>query len=141
LPKSEITVKAHIQQQRKNLRSTKPKSSATTLTPDETTNEFNPTSDSPNIRTSHIYAAIDTPNDITGLIASDLTGRFPKRSHRGHNYILVIYDYDSNAILAEPLKNRQSTEILQAYDKICTISVSMDFARNCNAWTMKHPSC
>jgi hypothetical protein len=120
LPKSEVTVKAHIQQQRKNLRSTKPKSSATTHTPDETTNEFSPTSDSPNIRTSHIYAAIETPNDITGLIASDLTGRFPKRSHRGHNYILVIYDYDSNAILAEPLKNRQAAEILQAYDKICT---------------------
>ena len=31
---------------------------------------------------------------------------------------MVMYDYDSNAILAKPLKNRTGTEILLAYTKL-----------------------
>ena len=34
----------------------------------------------------------------------DLMGRFPYQSSRGHEYILVAYNYDGNAILAQPLK-------------------------------------
>jgi hypothetical protein len=141
LPKSEITVKAHIQQQRCNLRSTKSKPSATTLTPDNATSDFAPSSDSPNLRTSQIYAAIATPNRITGLIASDLTGRFPTRSHRGDHYILVIYDYDSNAILAEPLKNYQLLKSSEPMTKSVLVSVSVNFTPNCNASIMKPPPC
>ena len=44
----------------------------------------------------------------------DLTGRFPHKSSRGNQYLLVIYDYDSNAILAEPLKTRSAGEITNA---------------------------
>ena len=49
---------------------------------------------------------------------SDLTGRFPYQSSRGNKYVLVIYDYDGNAILMEPLKNRQAMEITVAFNKI-----------------------
>ena len=47
---------------------------------------------------------------------SDQTGRFPYRSSRGNEYIMVMYDYDSNAILATPLKNRQAKTIADAWE-------------------------
>jgi hypothetical protein len=34
------------------------------------------------------------------------------------NYVLVVYDYDSNAILAEPMRNRTDAEMLRAYGVI-----------------------
>jgi hypothetical protein len=39
------------------------------------------------------------PVEITGQIFSDQTGRFPITSSRGNKYIMVVYDYKSNAIL------------------------------------------
>ena len=38
-------------------------------------------------------------------VFSDLTGAFPHKSSRGNLYVMVMYDYDSNAILSEPIKN------------------------------------
>ena len=38
----------------------------------------------------------------------DLTGRFPYRSSRGNEYIMVAYNYDGNQILMEPVKNKVS---------------------------------
>ena len=38
---------------------------------------------------------------------TDLTGRFPRQSSRGNNYIFVAYNYDGNAILAEPIKTER----------------------------------
>ena len=35
----------------------------------------------------------------------DLTGAFPYTSSRGYKYLYVLYNYDSNLILVEPLKN------------------------------------
>jgi hypothetical protein len=46
---------------------------------------------------------------------ADLTGRFPTISARGNQYILVVYDFDSNAILTEPLKSRQAGEIKRGW--------------------------
>ena len=48
----------------------------------------------------------------------DLTGRFPKYSSSFHEYELVGYNYDVNSILVEPLKNRQSKNIIDGWDKI-----------------------
>ena len=47
----------------------------------------------------------------------DLTGQFPHKSSRGNEYLFVLYDYDTDAILFEPLKNRQAKEITKAFDK------------------------
>ena len=49
---------------------------------------------------------------------SDQTGRFPVRSYRGHQYIMILLEVDSDAILAEPLKNRTSGELTKAYKTI-----------------------
>ena len=48
----------------------------------------------------------------------DLTGRFPYKSSQGHEYVLVVYDYDSNAILAEPLVSRKGSEIRRGWQTI-----------------------
>ena len=47
----------------------------------------------------------------------DLTGKFPHTSSRGNKYLVVLYNYDSNAIVFEAIKNRQSKEILNAFQK------------------------
>ena len=62
-------------------------------------------------RTHTIYAATLDPKQPTSNSFSDLTGRFPIQSNRGANYIFVLYDYDSNAILVRPLHNRSAHEI------------------------------
>ena len=49
---------------------------------------------------------------------TDLTGRFSHKSSRGNEYFFIMYDYDSNAILCEPLKNRQEKTITTAWENI-----------------------
>jgi hypothetical protein len=66
------------------------------------------------INQQFVYAA--TIN--TGQIYTDQTGRFPVVSSKGNKYIMILYDYDSNAILAQPLKDRTATELLKAFQII-----------------------
>jgi hypothetical protein len=47
-----------------------------------------------------------------GKIHTDQTGRFPVVSSKGNKYIMVLYEYDGNAIIAEHIKNRTATELL-----------------------------
>ena len=46
----------------------------------------------------------------------DLTGRFPFCSSRSNEYILIGYNYDANAILGVPLKNRQAATITKGWN-------------------------
>jgi hypothetical protein len=63
------------------------------------------------INTQFVYAAtIDA-----GQIYTDKTGRFPVVSSKGNKYIMILYDYDSNAILAQPIKDRTDPELLKAF--------------------------
>jgi len=48
----------------------------------------------------------------------DLTGRFPKRSSCGNQYILVGYHYDGNCILGIPIKNRRGVTITEAWTSL-----------------------
>jgi hypothetical protein len=50
-----------------------------------------------------------------GQIYTDQTGRFPVVSRTGSKYIMILYDYDSNAILAQPIKDRTAPELLRAF--------------------------
>jgi hypothetical protein len=50
-----------------------------------------------------------------GRIYRDQTGRFPVVSSKGNTYIMILYDYDSNAILAQPIKDRTAPELLKAF--------------------------
>jgi hypothetical protein len=63
------------------------------------------------IKTQFVYAAtIDA-----GQIYTDQTGRFPVVSRKGNKYIMILYDYDSNAILAQPIKDRTDPDLLKAF--------------------------
>jgi hypothetical protein len=77
-----------------------------------------------NQRSHHVFAAV---TNVTGQISTDLTGQFPVTSGRGNKYILVLYDYDGNAILAEPMKNRSDNEHLRAYNKLHQFLVDRGF--------------
>ena len=54
---------------------------------------------------------------------SDQTGKFPYLSSRGHKYIMIMYDYDMNAILFLVLRSKSGSEqysaITRLHDKIC----------------------
>jgi hypothetical protein len=102
LSKSTSTAKGHLNQQRQNARTTKIK--------DAETIDTEPDPDQ-GLKTQYVYAAtIDA-----GQIYTDQTGRFPAVSSKGNKYIMVLYDYDSNAILAQPIKNRTAPELLKAF--------------------------
>ena len=114
--------KGHLDQTRKNLRSTKA-TPATTPTAfslvhpnryEALDNESPPDHDN-TIRSHHIFASCEP---ITGKIASDPTGRFILPSSNGNAYLLVVYDYDSNMIFAEPMKTRSGPDHLAAYKHI-----------------------
>ena len=57
-------------------------------------------------------------DDLKQLVAMDLPGRYPITSARGHKYIMVMYDYDTNYINAVPIKSRKSNELVRAF-KVC----------------------
>jgi hypothetical protein len=65
-------------------------------------------------KTGFVYATIVEAEQIR----RDLTGRFPTTSAKGNKYILVLYDYDTNNILTEPMKNRGDKEMVRAYNKL-----------------------
>jgi hypothetical protein len=108
LPKEIATVKGHLSQRRKKLRST-------TKTVNERAPDAEALDDVPpeaaHVKTHQVFAAMV---DV-GKVYGDLTGRFPIQSSSGHTYILTLYDYDSNTISTEPMKNRTDGEMIRAY--------------------------
>jgi hypothetical protein len=46
------------------------------------------------------------------------TGTFPKKSSRGHQYIMVLNKMDSNAILVGAMKNRLAGEMIRSYQEL-----------------------
>jgi hypothetical protein len=115
LPKSIATTLGHLDQQRKNIRSTKRKHRATSNEDEEGINDTNPLQAPPN---SMGFAGLVDLTEPSHKSYSDLTGRFPIHSSQGNLYVLVLYLYDSNAILVEPLKNRSDGEQLKAYETL-----------------------
>jgi hypothetical protein len=102
LSKSTSTIKGHFNQQRQNARTTKIKDDKVIVT--------EPNLDH-GIKTQFAYAAtIDA-----GQVYTDQTGRFPVVSSKGNKYIMILYDYDSNVILAQPIKDRTAPELLKDF--------------------------
>jgi hypothetical protein len=63
------------------------------------------------IKTQYVYAAtIDA-----GQIYTDQTGRFPVVSSKGNKYIMILYDYDRNAIMAQTIKDITAPELFRAF--------------------------
>ena len=47
------------------------------------------------------------PVEVLGQVFPKQTGIFPRFSNRDNRSVMVLYDYDSNAILTDPLKTKQ----------------------------------
>lgn len=114
-------IHGHLDQQRANLRSTQPAhDNDTEPTP---RNNIVPITESLASHLPHNPATVRTHNLyvdcqlVTGQIATDLPGRFLVPSSRGNSYLLIVYDYDSNYIHAEPLRSRSGPDILAGYKR------------------------
>jgi len=129
----EPTIMGHMDQQRQGTRSTSRNPPTPQPTIDNTINDSNPapfgdttnphtdgspavTTEHPNdyqTRTHHAYLSVqDLPS---GRVFTDQTGPFPVVSTQGTKAVMVLYDYDSNAILIEGITSRGKAELLRAY--------------------------
>jgi hypothetical protein len=100
--KSTSTAKGHLNQQRQNVRNKKIMEAKVNITEPDLDH---------GIKTQFVYAAtIDA-----GKIYIDQTGRFPVVSSKGNKYIMILYDYDNNVILAQPIKDRTAPGLLRAF--------------------------
>jgi hypothetical protein len=61
------------------------------------------------------FRVLDLADEATQKIWSDQPGRFPKKSSKGNQYIMVHTESDSNIILVEAMKNCSSGEMIRAY--------------------------
>jgi hypothetical protein len=91
-----------LNQQRQNARTTKIKDAKVIFTEPDLDH---------GIKTQFVYAATIG----AGPIYTDQTGIFPVVSSNGNKYIMVLYDYDRNAILTQPIKDRTAPELLKAF--------------------------
>jgi hypothetical protein len=101
-PETDETPKGHMNQQRKNVRSTK--------TPFEVCNA------AAALRGKKRKDIFVSTYDTRETSFSDQTGQFPKQSKRGHKYIMVLVEIDSNTIMVVPMKSRKDAEMIRAYD-------------------------
>jgi hypothetical protein len=53
-----------------------------------------------------------------GQIYTDQTGCVPVMPSKGNTYIMVLCEYGGNTIMAEPIKNRTSGELLLAFHAV-----------------------
>ena len=109
LHKSLATAKGHLDQEQKNLQSTKIR-----IKQEDESSDYAPSYHS---KTQNCFAILTDFHELKKAYL-DLTGKFPHKSSRGNQYFLVVYDYDSNAILVKPLKSRQAAEIREAWLKM-----------------------
>ena len=108
-PESEETLKGHGRKTRSGLRSTK-------VTPqiddeeerEETTKLTRP----PTKQKEAIIRIYDLSDKTERLMYTDQTGRFPQKLSRGNQYIMVLIEIDSNAILVEAMKNHTTGEMI-----------------------------
>eukprot|EP00957_Ditylum_brightwellii_P206294 15347724-Ditylum_brightwellii.AAC.1 len=116
LDKSMSTAKGHLAQQCQNFRSTM---KMTSISPsDNDKDQEEEPCEQIEEHTNHVYVRIMNPDEDVGTsnIFTDQTGKFPWKLSRGNQYILVLYKYDGNEILAEPIKNRTPGEITRAFN-------------------------
>jgi hypothetical protein len=66
--------------------------------------------------TNIAFANMIELTNVEGKSYTDLTGRFPCKSELGNLYVMVLYAYDANAILVEPIKNRSDSEQIKAME-------------------------
>jgi hypothetical protein len=127
LPKNIASAKGHMDQERKNLQSTRIKLETDKIEIEDDDDAFFPIADTRNIKTFAACAQI-VPFVVKNTAYHDLTGRSPHCSSQGNEYLLVVYDHDSNSILHVALKNKAAAEIKRG----CWISIHERLMRGGN---------
>jgi hypothetical protein len=102
-PETIETAKGHLNQTRKNVRSTRSRME---------------NCDTSQLKGKKVRDVYTTAYDVRETMFSDQTGQYPTRSQRGNKYIMVMVEIDSNAILVEPMKSRKDAEMIRAYDAL-----------------------
>jgi hypothetical protein len=110
-----MTVTGHMHRIRQGIRPSTKITIANMMT-EESAAEPNMDPPRSNIDRKH-YVGVNAikSEDLKGIISTDLPGRFPLTSARGHAYVFVLYDFDSNSILAAPIKIRRKNSLIQGY--------------------------
>ena len=65
--------------------------------------------------TNCVFDTIGQANPYTGKIYTYLNWRLPVTSNRVMKYMLILYAYDTNEILVEPIKTISDADKLRAY--------------------------
>jgi hypothetical protein len=122
-PASTAMLKGHLDQQRANTRSTKPKPATADPEPSSTadTQPHTDTKEPTAVKTANLFADCQL---ATGQIYTDLTGRFLVPSSSGNAYMHILYDYDSNYIHVGPMRNRTKAQHLAAYQRALALFTS-----------------
>jgi hypothetical protein len=108
-PPAEATAMGHMDCKRKNIQSTKK------IPQEDNLSDSFPDHTDDNTRSNYCFLATAEPKNI---VYSDQTGRLPHPSAGGNNYLMIAYDYDSNAILMRPIKNRTADALTAAIDDL-----------------------
>jgi hypothetical protein len=116
-PELEETHKGHSRKMRSGLRSTK---TATTSNDDDKDDKTCAThSPCPTTKQKTIFSKVyDLEDEAQLKMYTYLTGRFPKKSSRGHQYIMVLIKMDNNAILVAAMKNRLASKMICTYQEL-----------------------
>jgi hypothetical protein len=64
------------------------------------------------------YPILDLEDAATQKIWTNQTGKFPKKSRKGNQYIMVLTESDSDVILVEAMKNQSSGETIRVFQKL-----------------------
>jgi hypothetical protein len=118
LPKSETTTMGHLHMIRKGIR-TSNKPAIEDIMEEGVETEPELAEPRPNRDRKH-YVGIESFKfeDLEGISATDLPGRFPITSSQGNAYVMVMYDTNSNAIQAVPIKSRKTEELVRGYNEM-----------------------
>jgi hypothetical protein len=117
-PESEETTKGHGCKTQSSLCSTKTTASDNMYSDnsnDNTAPKPHPPP-CPTTKQHKVYIKIHDLKDKAQLkMYSNLTGQFLKKSSHGNQYIMVLIELDSNAILVQAVKNCMSGEMIHSY--------------------------
>ena len=108
MTRAESIIKGYLAQIRKNAWST-----TTNKNSGYDQGQLDPVQEPDNNKIELVMATVKE----THKIYTDQTGKSPITSSKGNKYILIMYVYDDNKILASPLKSRSVRHLLEAYTK------------------------
>jgi hypothetical protein len=105
LQNTEEIAMGHLHKRRQNIRSTKPKPVQNTV--EDLEPELQGQFFLNKGRAQRVAVHLVGMEELNGMISTNQTGRFPVKSSKGKSYIMVLYNYDSNGILATTMKSRK----------------------------------